>query len=66
MKKLLLVLLALGAGSVFAASQTEQAAQQQAMTDCLKTKTQTECNAIQSAAQKAAQKAKAGTTATAQ
>ena len=41
MKKLLLVLLAFGSVSVFAASQAEQQAQQQAMTDCLKTKTQT-------------------------
>ena len=39
MKKLFLSLLVLGVGSVFAASAATQAAEQQAMTDCLKTKT---------------------------
>jgi hypothetical protein len=62
MKKLLLSLLVLGVGSVFAASATTQAAEQQAMTDCLKTKTQVECNAAQAAAQKAAAEAKSKAT----
>ena len=66
MKKILLAFVVLGVSNVFAASATVQAASQQAMTDCLKTKTQTECNAIQSAAEKTAAKAKSGTTAPAQ
>ncbi|MBX9597381.1 MAG: hypothetical protein K2X04_02255 [Burkholderiales bacterium] len=64
MKKLLLSLLVLGVGSVFAASATTQAAEQQAMTDCLKTKTQAECNAAQTAAQKTATEAKSKATVT--
>lgn len=66
MKKTLLAFVVLGVSNVFAASATVQAASQQAMTDCLKTKTQTECNAIQSAAEKTAAKAKSGTTTPAQ
>ncbi len=64
-KNLILVLSILSIGSAFATSATEQAAAKAAMTECLKTKTQQECSAAQSAAQKAAA-AKSGTSTTAQ
>ena len=55
MRKLVVILLIFGVSSVFASSVVAQAAESEAMTKCLSTKTQLECNALQSAGTKTAQ-----------
>ncbi|MBX9866933.1 MAG: hypothetical protein K2Y14_08445 [Burkholderiales bacterium] len=64
MRKLVVILLISGVSSSFASSVVAQAAESEAMTKCLSTKTQLECNALQSAGTKAV--AKAATAQTAQ
>lgn len=57
MKKLLVLFLAtVSCGSVFASSVVAQAAESEAMTKCLQTKSQVECNAMSAAGKKAVQK----------
>lgn len=53
MKNFLFAVLAMLLGNVFASSEVDQAAGKAAMNECLKTKTQQECNDIQKASQKA-------------
>ena len=52
MRKLGIILLISGVSSVFASSVVAQTAESAAMTKCLSTKTQLECNALQSAGTK--------------
>lgn len=63
MRKLGMILLISGVSSVFASSVVAQAAESEAMTKCLSTKTQLECNALQSAGTKAVAKTTAAQTA---
>lgn len=56
MRKLGLILLISGISLSFASSVVGQAAESAAMTKCLKTGTQLECNALQSTANKAVAK----------
>ncbi len=67
MRRLLFTILALVLGNAFATSEVEQqadtAAKKAAMTDCLKTKTQTECTDIAKATQKTTSAVKGNTTA---
>lgn len=57
MKKILLISVFAGV-SIANAGQVATAAEQQAMQDCLKTKTQAECNAANAAAKKTANEVK--------
>lgn len=56
MRKLGIILLISGMGYAFASSVVAQDAESAAMTKCLKTKSQLECNALQSTANKAVAK----------
>lgn len=55
MKKLVVLLSICSISSVFASGAVANAVESVAMTDCLKTKTQLECNAMQKAGNKAVQ-----------
>lgn len=56
MRKLGMILLIAGVSSAFASSVVAQAAESAAMTKCLKTQSQLECNALQSTTNKVVQK----------
>lgn len=63
MRKCLLILCSLTIGSSFASSVVANVAESAAMADCLKTKTQLECNSMEKVGSKAVQSVKTSQTA---